>query len=341
MINYPAIEPKTNSNRDVDSPAPPQKSSPGGNASFHELTTTSQRNNVNKSEVPDSQIEERILTDESDEEVVALSGDPVAVVEVTLPGNLLSIVKIPLESQLPAGSYKYESPIATSVEEALAVVSSEIEQATPRVKFSQTVDLREAIIKAATEPIDPKLAADDDLSSPTSPELPSIADADGGELMTNLVKSDLVYDAKIELSTNELGRIVTRQVSKSLIQEIPLGEMEGFKRITLKLHPAELGKLTLYVGWENETVKARIVATELATSELLNREKNLLLETMQAQGLNFESFDVSYEGSAQNWNSRETNRKFAVTDERPPVRVELATIVRSLGSQGSVINIIV
>ena len=340
MIHYPAIEPKTNSNRDVDAPTPPKKGSFGGDTSFHELTTTAQENYVNKSVVPDSQIPKRISKAESQQEVV-VSGDPGAVVAATLPDNFLGIVKNPLESHLPAGSYQYESPIGTSVEAALEVVNSQVPQATQPFKFSQTVDLREAFIETATEIIDPKLAAAEDLSSPTSPELSSFADADGGELMTSLVKNDLVHAAKIELSTNEIGRIVTRRVSETLIQEIPLVEMEGFKRITLKLHPAELGKLTLYVGWENETVKARIVATELATSELLNREKNLLLETMQAQGLNFESFDVSYEGSAQNWNSRETNRKFAVADERPPVLVELATIVRSLGSQGSVINIIV
>ena len=84
-------------------------------------------------------------------------------------------------------------------------------------------------------------------------------------------------------TATEIGRAVSQRVSEVIIQEINLANNHELKQITLHLHPAELGRLTLQVGWESDSIIARIVASERATSEMLNGDKNWLIDALSGQ----------------------------------------------------------
>ena len=77
----------------------------------------------------------------------------------------------------------------------------------------------------------------------------------------------------------------------------------------MDLHPAELGRLTLRVGIENDSVTATIVTSELATNELLTRDKQILIDTLREQGMEVDSFEVSYGGSETQNQSRNSDPK--------------------------------
>ncbi len=106
-------------------------------------------------------------------------------------------------------------------------------------------------------------------------------------------------------SAVETARAISRQVTDVVIEEIRTSVNQESKQITLHLHPAELGKLTLHVGWEADSIIARIMATEMATSDMLNQDKNWLLDTLQKNGIELDSFDVSHGGGQNDPPSRQ------------------------------------
>ena len=90
---------------------------------------------------------------------------------------------------------------------------------------------------------------------------------------------------------------VTQVVSDKLVQQVQLTESGEQKQLTLQLHPAELGQVTLQVDWENESLKVKIVANEMVATEILNQNKSELVSALAEQGIDFDSLDVAYESA--------------------------------------------
>ena len=126
-----------------------------------------------------------------------------------------------------------------------------------------------------------------------------------------------------------------------MIQEIKTTSSNESKFITMHLHPAELGKLTLHVGWEADSIIAKIVATELATSDLLNQDKSWLIDTLQKNGVELDSLDVSYGGEQYEQQSRQQEQSGLTP--KPPQK-NASTIqthtTRVVGTDAPLINLI-
>ena len=91
---------------------------------------------------------------------------------------------------------------------------------------------------------------------------------------------------------------VTENVVDTIVEQAQLTEVGESKQLTLQLHPAELGQVTLLVDWEVDSLKVKIVANELAANEILNQNKSELIAALAEEGIDFDSLDVSY-GNAQ------------------------------------------
>ncbi len=143
--------------------------------------------------------------------------------------------------------------------------------------------------------------------------------------------------------TSDVSKTIATRIVETLTNEAPTAESPGSKKITLTLNPAELGKLTLQVGWENETLKALIIATDMNTTDLLNRDKNLLLDTLNENGLSFGEFDISH-GAADPDASESSEQQ--TTFDTFPNSPELASttdppIRYGESGRGSVVNIVI
>ncbi|MFT7633631.1 MAG: flagellar hook-length control protein FliK [Mariniblastus sp.] len=115
-------------------------------------------------------------------------------------------------------------------------------------------------------------------------------------------QSPITSGTALQLTTDHLqpasiGSVATQQLGESLVREVSFDSSSAEKKMTLYLHPAELGRLTVEIGWESETVSASIVASERATSEMLDRDRQWLMDHLKDSGLELTSFDVSHEGS--------------------------------------------
>ena len=66
------------------------------------------------------------------------------------------------------------------------------------------------------------------------------------------------------------------------------------REIQIQLHPVELGRLMVVVNSAEEQIKATIIASELVTSELLNREKEHLIAALKEQGIDLPDVNISH-----------------------------------------------
>ncbi len=66
------------------------------------------------------------------------------------------------------------------------------------------------------------------------------------------------------------------------------------REIQIQLHPVELGRLMVVINSAEEQIKATIIASELVTSELLNREKEHLIAALKEQGIDLPDVNISH-----------------------------------------------
>lgn len=130
---------------------------------------------------------------------------------------------------------------------------------------------------------------------------------------------------------------VINQLDDALLTEIASARHTGEARqLTIELHPAELGQLTVNVDWDNELVKAQIIASEFSTSELLNRDKSILIEAIRESGFDLESFDVSHGDSQSGANSQRSRADIRTLEPQLPNRLRSDRPAGSagIGSEG-------
>ena len=97
----------------------------------------------------------------------------------------------------------------------------------------------------------------------------------------------------------EVVKNVTQTVTENLVQAARFSDNGSNKQLVVQLHPAELGQLVLQVDWDNDVLKAKIVTSELAASEMLNQQKQHLISALAENGLHFDSLDVGFQDTPQ------------------------------------------
>lgn len=143
----------------------------------------------------------------------------------------------------------------------------------------------------------------------------------------------------------DLPSVTIPQLPDVIAAEIREATDVHMRTLTLQLHPADLGQITLQVGWEDELLTAQIITADATASEILNRDRQVLLDSLQAAGIDLASFEVSHRrpdsGLTQDQpdseggsNDQPRNRERQLADEaEPPPRPKLFR-------QGSTIDIV-
>ncbi len=88
---------------------------------------------------------------------------------------------------------------------------------------------------------------------------------------------------------------VTETVTENLVQQIRLTERGEQKQMTLQLHPAELGQLTLQLDWDKDVLQVKILASEMVAADLLKQNKSQLVQALAENGIDFDSLDIGYQ----------------------------------------------
>jgi flagellar hook-length control protein FliK len=71
-------------------------------------------------------------------------------------------------------------------------------------------------------------------------------------------------------------------------------DKEPVQTLSIELHPVELGRLTIRVEQTSHQLSAQIFTNEAASSDLLLKEKDFLLEALADLGFGETSLDISH-----------------------------------------------
>ncbi|WP_305043277.1 flagellar hook-length control protein FliK, partial [Geoalkalibacter sp.] len=89
------------------------------------------------------------------------------------------------------------------------------------------------------------------------------------------------------------------QLLNQVVERLSLrGQGEG-SRMTLRLHPEELGELRMELLMEKGVLKAQILAQNPQVQEVLERNLYRLREALEGQGLKLESCEVGLDNRQQ------------------------------------------
>ena len=142
------------------------------------------------------------------------------------------------------------------------------------------------------------------------PDAP-IAPSHSGEMksfsqigVTDLAQGNTVDGVRGQKSTSIGGQVstsalptVSQQFADNFVRDVSLVNKQDSKSITMHLHPADLGKLTVVIDWDSDVVSASIVASEKSTSDTLNRDRHWLMNSLSESGFALSSFDVRHDES--------------------------------------------
>ena len=95
-------------------------------------------------------------------------------------------------------------------------------------------------------------------------------------------------------------------------------------RMTLRLHPAELGSLKLDLQVEGQTIRAHLQAQTTQVQEVLERNLPQLRQALAEQGLKIDQFQVNLEQRQQGEQFADLQRHWNGGDSQPAEQLELA-----------------
>jgi flagellar hook-length control protein FliK len=70
--------------------------------------------------------------------------------------------------------------------------------------------------------------------------------------------------------------------------------------ISLELHPSELGQLKIHIERKKNRLTATIVASQIVAEEMLNHEREELLQALRELGLGEAQVEIVYGGAEEN-----------------------------------------
>ena len=119
------------------------------------------------------------------------------------------------------------------------------------------------------------------------------------EPLQNISSTNEATPAK---AVDSLSAAVTESVVDQVVETITndsIDSLRDSRKLTLQIHPAELGRLEIQIGSESDILNAQIVASEHVTSELLNREKIHLINALQEMGVDLPEVEISHRNDKQ------------------------------------------
>jgi len=149
----------------------------------------------------------------------------------------------------------------------------------------------------------PSFAAALAANADTGTATPSAADSTDGDMMDDtldaLKSADTLIQANAKADilkgTTTLTRITTTPAAQQVSMQIYKAAVKGDTRITIKLHPEELGKVDVKLEMTKDgKAKASVFADNSDTLNLLSRNANQLQKALNEAGLQAHTGDLSF-----------------------------------------------
>lgn len=121
----------------------------------------------------------------------------------------------------------------------------------------------------------------------------------GQQLGLNSSTSTPTTSVEGKMAPGELP-VPEKELVNTLIQRFNVNPRLQTSKLTMQLHPAELGALKIDILVKDDSIKANIVAQSQQVLETLEKHMPRLRTVLQEQGFTVDSFEISMEGDGGN-----------------------------------------
>ena len=154
-----------------------------------------------------------------------------------------------------------------------------------------------------------------------------------GQLFGTVVQPDLA-------SMQQTAANVPKQVAEAIFQVVDSAEQQELVRsVSLDLQPEELGRLRIHIEQTAESISATIVAAEAASNDLLQSQKQKLLESLAGLGYEHTNVDISHDQNRSSDQSDHRSRK--ANTNSPAQRSRKSDLDTRVETHPSGLNIVV
>lgn len=134
----------------------------------------------------------------------------------------------------------------------------------------------------------------------TAPEAKPGESAFGQQLTLNTSTTTQTTSVEGKFSPGAELPVPEKEIVNNLIQRFNVNPRLQTSKLTMQLHPAELGALKIDILVNNDSIKANIVAQSQQVLETLEKHMPRLKTILENQGFSVDAFEITMEGDSSN-----------------------------------------
>jgi len=140
----------------------------------------------------------------------------------------------------------------------------------------------------------------------------------------------------VTLADGKIASIPVWEQISTVVREQVMNRQQALKELDIQLHPADLGKIQIFLRWESGQVHLQVHASEAATGQLLQNQLSELRQNLTSQGVNCGSLQMGQGGERQQQSQGDEARRALQQGNSLPNEDEDITPIhpRSMGADG-------
>lgn len=179
------------------------------------------------------------------------------------------------------------------------------------IDFSNLANLiGDTVAETSSDLIEPLKEFSDDAKSKVSPETNGIDIGVPGESMTAGAEASNPVDPAIQGVTVD-SHSLAHHLESMVMQRLDQPESTDKSSVVLRLDPPELGRVNVHMSVTNDVVSIRMVTSDDAARQVIERQLNELQQSLTDKGIAFQEFQVQSGGAGQQSSDRGFRKQWA------------------------------
>ena len=179
------------------------------------------------------------------------------------------------------------------------------------IDFSNLANLiGDTVAETSSDLIEPLKEFSDDAKSKVSPETNGIDIGVPGESMTAGTEASNPVDPAIQGVTVD-SHSLAHHLESMAMQRLDQPESTDKSSVVLRLDPPELGRVSVHMSVTNDVVSIRMVTSDDAARQAIERQLNELQQSLTDKGIAFQEFQVQSGGAGQQSSDRGFRKQWA------------------------------
>ncbi|MDB5342359.1 MAG: flagellar hook-length control protein FliK [Schlesneria sp.] len=193
--------------------------------------------------------------------------------------------------------------------EVLTAISSAAKEG--HVDFSNLTNLiSDAVVEASSDAIEPVKEVSDHAKSKETSDTTAIDQGMSGESANGVTDAVTAVDPASQGAAID-AHSLAHHLESMVMQRLDQPESTDKSSVVLRLDPPELGRVNVHLSVTNDVVSIRMVTTDDAARQVIERQLNQLQQSLTDKGIAFGDFQVQTGGAGQQSSDRGFRKQWA------------------------------